>query len=248
MPSREQFLDTFHRDAELFEAAVRAGGDLTQEIDGCPGWTLAGLVEHIGPLQRYITEAIVTAAKPGGWPAPPAAGVDYADWFAEGAAALETALRERSDDTACYTFFPNCEQVVGTWVRRCCQELAVHRYDAELASTGTAEAIDTAIALDGIEEYFDVFVDRVEQRTPIRIGDATLHLHATDVDGGEWFVRCGDHAPVVTREHVKGDVALNGPADEILLALWGRVDPGEMDLEIFGDTDVWTRFQQAAAI
>ena len=245
MPTREQFLDTFHRDAGLFEAAVRAG-DPTAAIDGCPDWDLAGLVEHIGTLQRYVTEGIVTAAKPAGWPAGPEG--DLADWFAAGAAALEAAMRERADDAPAYTFFDNAPKTVGTWVRRQCQELAVHRYDAELAATGTAEAIDADIARDGIDEYFDLFVPRVDARSPIRVGELTVHLHATDVDSGEWFVRCGDHAPIVTREHAKGDVALNGPADEILLALWGRIDPGDMELEMFGDSEVWDRFQQAAAI
>lgn len=243
MLSRDDFLDSFHRDSELFEVALREG-NVNAEVDGCPGWSVADLVEHIGQLHRYVTDAIVTAAKPGGWPAGPEG--DLADWFAAGAAALEAAMRERSDDTACYTFFDNAPKTVGTWIRRQAQEIAVHRYDAELAATGTAEAIDPAIALDGIDEYFDLFVPRVDARSPIRIGDLTLHLHAAE--GGEWFVRCGDHAPVVTREHAKGDVAVNGPADEILLALWGRIAPGEMDLEIFGDTDAWDRFQQAAAI
>ncbi len=243
MPSRDDFLDSFHRDAELFEAAIREG-NVDAEVDGCPGWSVADLVEHIGQLHRYVTEAIVTAAKPGGWPAGPEG--DLADWFATGAAALEAALRERSDDTACYTFFDNAPKTVGTWIRRQAQEIAVHRYDAELAATGTAEAIDPSIAMDGIDEYFDLFVPRVDARSPIRIGDATLHLHAAE--GGEWFVRCGDHAPVVTREHAKGDVAVNGPADEILLALWGRIAPGEMELEIFGDTAVWDAFKQASAI
>lgn len=243
MPTRDEFLDTFHRDAELFEAAVR-DGNVDAEIDGCPGWTVASLVEHIGTLHRYVTEAIVTAAKPGGWPAGPEG--DLADWFASGVAALEAAMRERSDDTACYTFFDNAPKTVGTWVRRQCQELAVHRYDAELAATGTAEAIDPSIALDGIDEYFDLFVPRVDARSPIRLR-ASVHLHA--VEGGEWFVQCSDDAsPVITREHAKGDVAINGPADELLLALWGRVQPGDMELEIFGDTDAWDRFQSAAAI
>jgi uncharacterized protein (TIGR03083 family) len=245
MPTRDQFLGTFRRDADLFEAALR-NGDLDAEVDGCPGWSVSGLVEHIGTLHRYVTEAIVTAAKPGGWPAGPEG--DLADWFAEGAAALEAAMRERSDDEACYTFFDNAPKTVGTWVRRQCQELAVHRYDAELAATGTAEAIDAEIAKDGIEEYFDLFVPRVDGRSPIRIGELSVHLHATDVDGGEWFVRCGDHAPAVTREHAKGDVAVNGPADQILLALWGRIEPGDMDLELYGDIADWQRFQSAASI
>ena len=56
----------------------------------------------------------------------------------------------------------------------------MHRYDAELAATGTAEAIDSSIALDGIDEYFDLFLPRVDARSPIRIGDLVV---TSDVEG-----------------------------------------------------------------
>lgn len=247
MPSRDEFLDTFHRDAELTEAALRGAGTLDQPVDGCPDWDLAALVAHLGGLHRFVATGI-EHGDPGKWPGPPGDRAAYADWFADGAAALEGVLRSRPDDEPCWTFFRNAEQVVGTWVRRQCHELAVHRYDAELAATGTAATIDADIAKDGIEEYFDLFVPRVDARSPIRL-DVSVHLHATDVDNGEWLVRCSDDAaPVVTREHAKGDVALNGPADQILLALWGRLEPGDMDLQLFGDTADWQRFQSALAI
>lgn len=248
MPTRDEFLDCFHRDAELFEAAVRAGGDLDAPIDGAPDWDLAELVHHIGGLHRFVTEAIATGAKPtSGWGRGPDDRAQLADWFASGAAELEAALRAHPDDTATYTFFDNAPKTVGTWVRRQCHELAVHRYDAELAALGVAEAIDPLIAKDGIDEYFDLFVERVDKRTPIRIGEVALHLHAND-EPGEWFVRCGDHAPVITREHAKGDVALSGDAFDLLLAIWGRAEPDEVGVAVFGDPDVWTRFQSAASI
>jgi uncharacterized protein (TIGR03083 family) len=247
MPTREQFLASLHRDIELFEAAVRAGGDLTQPVDGCPEWTLASVVEHVGGLHRYITTGI-ELGDPGKWPGPPDDKATYADWFADGAAKLEAALAARPDDEPCWTFFDNAPKVIGTWVRRQAQEIAVHRYDAEMAATGTAEAIDPAIAKDGIDEYVDVFIGRVDARSPIRIGDVSLHLHATGEAEGEWLIRCGDHAPVITREHAKGDVALSGEANDLLLTIWGRVDPEEVGVAVFGDAEVWARFQAAASV
>jgi predicted lipid carrier protein YhbT len=73
-------------------------------------------------------------------------------------------------------------------------------------------------------------------------------LHATGDAEGEWLIRCGDHAPVITREHAKGDVALSGAASDLLLTIWGRVDPEEVGVAVFGDADVWARFQSAASI
>jgi uncharacterized protein (TIGR03083 family) len=243
-------LSTLHRDAELFEAAIRAGGDLTQSIDGCPDWDLAKLVEHVGGLHRFIVAGIEAGEMPNEQAEPPADRSEYADWFAQGAAALETTLTSKPDDEPCWTFFSNAPQVIGTWVRRQCQELAVHRYDAELAATGTAEVIDASIARDGIDEFFDLFLERVDKRRPIRIGDLAVQLRALDSGDADrsWIVRCGDGPPVFTREHAKGDVALQGPANSLLLAIWGRVEPDEMGLELYGSPEAWARFHAATAI
>ncbi|MEY2399086.1 MAG: hypothetical protein QOJ00_2260 [Actinomycetota bacterium] len=250
MPTRDEYLSTLHRDLELFDAAIRAGGDLSQPVDGCGEWTLADLAAHLGGLEHYVAAGIAKGASPDAFPAPPADVAAYADWCAQGAAAIEAALTASPDDTPCWTFFPNAPQEIGTWVRRMTQEHAVHRYDAELAATGTAEAIDPIIARDGIDEFLDLFLARVDKRRPIRIGDLAVQLQSLDGDGddGAWMVRCGDGPPVVTREHFRGDVALQGSANSVLLALWGRVEPGEMDLEIYGSPDDWARFRAAIAI
>ena len=59
-----------------------------------------------------------------------------------------------------------------------------------------------------------------------------VHLYATDADG-EWIIRFDDGAIAVEVGHAKGDVAVRGPAGEILLWLWGR---GALErLEVFGD-------------
>ena len=250
MPTRDEYLSTLHRDIELFETAIRAGGDLTQPVDGCGDWTLADLVQHVGRLERLIVEGITAGETPKAQAEPPQDAREYAAWFAEGAAGLEAMLASKPDDEPCWTFFPNAPQAIGTWVRRMTQEHAVHRYDAELAATGTAEAIDPLIAKDGIDEFFDIFLGRIDQRRPIRIGDLAVQLQTLDDDGDDraWMIRCSDSAPVVTREHAKGDVALQGPANALLLALWGRVDTDEMGVELYGSPEDWVRFQTAIAI
>ena len=67
------------------------------------------------------------------------------------------------------------------------------------------------------------------------MGDGTVHLHCTDVDG-EWLVARRDGEVTVTAEHAKGDVAARGSASDLLLFLWGRV-PADA-LEVFGDADL----------
>lgn len=249
MPTRDEYLASLHRDNELFAAAVRSGGDLTQPVDGCPGWDLRALVGHVGSLRHYVANTLVKRDGSGDRPKPPEDSGALVDWFADGAARLEAELARIADDEPCWNWSPQAADVGAFWIRRMTQEVAVHRYDAEMAAIGTAEAIDPIIAKDGIDEYFDLFLPRIDQRSPVRIGDASIHVHATGEDApGEWLIRLGDHAPVVTLEHAKGDVAMSGTPDALLLCIWGRVDPDEVGVSVFGDADVWTRFRSASAV
>src|SRR5207342_3544606 len=99
----------------------------------------------------------------------------------------------------------------------------VHAWDAT-AAVGPAEPIDAALAVDGVDEYLDVFM-------PTRFGHAdgpllTAHLHATDADG-EWVVHMGEGRWEVERAHAKGDVAIRATASDLLLLLWGRRAAGD---------------------
>lgn len=99
--------------------------------------------------------------------------------------------------------------------------------------------LDATLASDGIDEYLGVIVPMLIGSGRAATPDATLHVHCTDVDG-EWMLRPTDGAPVLTREHAKGDAALRGPAESLLLTLWGR--PSE-PIEVVGSraaADAWS--------
>jgi predicted lipid carrier protein YhbT len=68
-------------------------------------------------------------------------------------------------------------------------------------------------------------------------GIGTLHVHVTDT-AGEWLVEPAAGALTVTREHAKGDAALRGPAQDLLLRLYNRGDAGEVIGEV-GVLDRW---------
>jgi hypothetical protein len=116
------------------------------------------------------------------------------------------------------------------------QELAVHRHDAE-AGAGDPHPIDAEVAADGIDEFLDVFCGIADFSEP----PGTLHLHATDGDG-EWFVDTTTGALTWERAHAKGDVAVRGATSDLLLLLWGRVSPDQV--EVLGDEQVLTRFRE----
>ena len=48
----------------------------------------------------------------------------------------------------------------------------------------------------------------------------------------------------VTREHAKGDVAVRGPASDLLLVVYGRKPAEEID--VFGDTSLFEQFRDQA--
>jgi hypothetical protein len=108
---------------------------------------------------------------------------------------------------------------------------------------GTTSPLDAELAADGVDEFFDVFVKRLQGG--LAGVDGTIHLHCTDA-AGEWLLTPGGDGMTVTREHAKGDVAARGTASDLLLWLWGRV-PRD-DLQVFGDESLLDRFRAGAAI
>jgi hypothetical protein len=64
-----------------------------------------------------------------------------------------------------------------------------------------------------------------------------LHLHVTDegVADGEWMIRPGRGGVTVEPGHGKGDVAVRGPASDMLLVLMQRFPASDPSVEVLGD-------------
>ena len=122
---------------------------------------------------------------------------------------------------------------VGWVARRVAHETAVHRHDAEEAA-GRRYEIDPELASDGIDEYLHVFLPRRAAEHEL---SGSVHLHCTDV-AGEWLVEpaADGGTPTIRREHAKGDAAVRGPAEDLLLVLWGRLPLDAAD--VIGDAAV----------
>ena len=158
---------------------------------------------------------------------------ELADWVRAGADALTTALASVHPDAPTWHPFP-VELVARVWPRRQAVETVLHRWDAEHA-VGDVTPIDAALASDGVDEYFELGLSRLVAREGITLPAGSLHVHCTDVDG-EWLVRAAGSAVELERRHAKGDAALRGPAETLLLAMWDRA-PADA-LEIVGDDAV----------
>ena len=131
----------------------------------------------------------------------------------------------------CWSWTTN--RTVGFWVRRMAHENTVHNWDTE-GTLGAHSSVPPLLAVDGIEEK--LFMHPADADFP----DASIHLHCTDCEG-EWMLASSGGELEIKREHGKGDAAVRGRAEDILLYLWGR---GQENLECFGDEEVinaWAR-------
>jgi uncharacterized protein (TIGR03083 family) len=216
-------------------------------VPPCPGWDLARLIGHTGRVHQWAAAALgagaVTTEQAMALrqelPRPPA-GPAVLDFYRASLDALVDVLSVADPDEPCWTFLgPRPKQF---WFRRQAQELTVHAWDAETAlATGAPgspppERIPADLAADGVDEFLDVFLGRFLP-PPGDGRESTLHLHGTDdppvAGGAEWLVRLTADGPVVTTEHAKGDVALRGPAEDLLLVLWRRRPLDALD--VLGD-------------
>jgi uncharacterized protein (TIGR03083 family) len=174
---------------------------------------------------------------------PPAAGDPaLGEWVAEATAALVEQLRRVPADEPCWSWWPT-DQTVAFWARRMAQETLVHRWDAELGAGVDGAPADPALAADGIDEYLDVFVGMMRGTNASPGSGETFHVHCTDT-AGEWliaFPAAGERT--LTREHAKGDVAFRGPAEGLLLFLWGRMPAEEAGVDTVGDASLARRWR-----
>ncbi|MGH9133733.1 MAG: maleylpyruvate isomerase family mycothiol-dependent enzyme [Ilumatobacteraceae bacterium] len=227
------YVDHNRADVERFAAAIDRG-PLDAQVAACPGWDVARLAAHLGSVHRWATRAVIEAAPPDTIPRPDT-DTDWSAWLREGAGALIEALESADLDAPTWHPFP-VDRVGRVWPRRQAHETAVHRWDAE-AAIGAPSPIDAQLASDGIDEYFEIVVPRLGVREHLELPDGSFHVHCTDVPG-EWLVERADGALRVVREHAKGDAALRGPAEAVLLRLWNRASPLAGQLDQVGDAAV----------
>lgn len=237
----ESYTDVVEVDGSRMIAV--AEGAMGATVDACPGWTVADLVGHVGQVYSFV-DAVVAA---GGTDMPAVARPEVPDqpadrltWLRSAHDALVQRLRSTPGDAPCWNW-------VGTGTaaffhRRMAHESTIHRWDAESA-VDALTPIDSDLGADGVDELIDVGMQHsVNPARNSTYPEGSLHLHRTDGEG-EWLLRPGPDGLVVTREHAKGDVAVRGTGDNLLLYLWGRGGDG---LEIFGDPALAEAWSHAA--
>jgi len=220
-------------------AGLIDGTDLARTVPTCPEWTMRQLVTHVGRAHRWATAIVATRAAepipfqeiPDG--RPPADQRGQMDWLRAGAAGLVATVQGAGDEQVWTHHGPGPAPY---WARRMAHETAVHRADGQIA-LGQRPRIDPVTAADGIDEWLGFLAEPGDggDRPPLAgLQGKVLHLHVTDGEG-EWMIRPGAAGITVEPGHGKGDVAVRGPAGDLLLVLMRRIPPSDPSVEVLGD-------------
>ncbi|MFH9675008.1 maleylpyruvate isomerase family mycothiol-dependent enzyme [Streptomyces sp. NPDC017405] len=243
------FIEILDREGRSLAAAAAAAGPDAQ-VPVCPEWQVRDLVRHVGLVHRWATALVAERAdarRPFGDP-PALDGDELVDWYRDGHRRLVDTLAAAPADLECWTFLPApSPSPLAFWARRQAHETTVHRYDAELARGGAPSPIAPDFAVDGIDELLRGFHAR--SRSRLRSDEPrVLRVRAVDTGTGTdavWTMRLTAE-PAVTVRAAGGDAEaeLSGPADQLYLALWNRMDFPRVS----GDPSLVALWQERAGV
>jgi len=227
-------------------------GDPTLSVATCGDWRLDDLAFHVAETWHFWAEVVAnaiadrTAIREVTTLVRPDDHAAVIDLLFDAHVRLCTALHDADPSLEVWTWTGANQPVA--WVhRRMVHETMVHLWDAG-RTQGDDLGFDPIVCADGIDEWLTWFAAEERAEGEMKVG-GTVHLHCIDEalpDGaGEWYVSAmKEPKATFTREHRKGDAAIRGEAQDILMWLWRRLTSRDAStLEIIGDEVVARRFQ-----
>jgi uncharacterized protein (TIGR03083 family) len=245
---KSQCIAALLEDSAALAQAARLG--LVAPVPSCPDWSVADLVQHTGRVHRSVTRRVQDLESE----RHPAADIalpehpELVGWFEEGAEALAHVLEAAQPDAPVWNWSVR-PKLASFWWRRMAQETAVHRWDAQSAHA-RQQPIEPDVAVDGIDEFLDVFLPTdFAEKAPPDLG-GTIQLRGTDrlavwlvtVRGGALLVR-RDQEPETSDSPL---ATVTASASDLLLLLWRRVEPSASSIQTTGDEALLTRFAALA--
>lgn len=224
--------------AEVSTLAVAA--DPTAAVPSCPGWTVTDLVVHLGEVHVWAEQCIRLSDPVERPPAGPDTPAALAGWYADCAGTLLSTLRRTPPEAECWTFGPR-PRTAAFWFRRQAHETAMHRWDLGSA-LGRDLGYPAALAADGVDEVVTVFFPRQVRRG--RMSPLSTSLGLQVVGGPRWVLQCdGQGGP-----NGPADATVSGPAEALVLLLWGRLGPDDPRLTVTGSRDATVGVLSAAIV
>ncbi|WP_170110922.1 maleylpyruvate isomerase family mycothiol-dependent enzyme [Antricoccus suffuscus] len=234
--------------ALLADHAATAGLDAS--VPTCPDWTVADLVAHQGMVHRWAAWQFHQQG------AEPDDHTDYLreiprprllEWYAEGVRDLLTTLESAPDDAEAMVFLNDAPPPRRFWARRQAFETTIHSVDALSARLGrvpvAAEvALDSAVALDGIDEIVSGFVTRHDAQWD-RANPVTLSI-APDDAARAWTLTIAERIVTEPMRANYPDATFAGTAAQLLLGLWNR----GAEITVRGQADVLDLWRERSRI
>jgi uncharacterized protein (TIGR03083 family) len=200
-------------------------------------WRVGTVARHVAGTHHVVAQVI--AGRPdadfglfASLASPEKNDPSFPDWFAQGTGKLLTELRSVEPDVACWNFRDGREGRVGFWARRMLHECVVHRWDAQMGAVGAADPIEPDIAIDGIDEFLEVFVDATRSQVNAPAGPTVL-IETRD-SSASWTAELPVGGRTVRRGTFDADIQVRGNASDILLLLWGRMAEFPDSVEVIG--------------
>jgi uncharacterized protein (TIGR03083 family) len=213
-----------------YRIAIGAEGRLDRIVPSCPGWHVADLVWHVGIVHMFwqmVARGALTG--PDAWSEPDRpTNSDLLAWFRHGVDLTATSLEGLDPDKPAWTW--GHRQNVGFVRRRVAQETAVHCWDV-VDAIGANEPIEQAVALDGVDEFLDEVLPGLSPDLGGPAQTICLRAHDTRGEWSEWTVRAGEGSSHLTRACRQADATVTATASELLLLLWGRRSPDQVQVD-----------------
>jgi len=122
-------------------------------------------------------------------------------------------------------------------------EAVVHRVDVDMAQ-GREPSVAAEVAVDGIDEYLDVFVAASRAAADAPAGPS-MRFECTDRSDLWWLDLSSRGRRTVTTERREASVRIRGTAEQLLLLVWGRSSAtAANDVDVTGAVDEWHRWNE----
>lgn len=210
-------------------------------------WTIGTVARHVAGTHHVVAE--IVRSRPDAdfglfstLETPDKGAPEFAEWFRSGTTELVEQLKSVPPDEECWSWYP-AGRTVGWWARRMAFETVIHRWDAD-AALQQEFSVPPEVAADGIDEYLDVFVasSRSGNNSP---AGPTISFECTDRDDRWWLDLGTQGERTVYTEPRDAAVGLRGPAEQLLLVVWGRVAAASAPgVETVGDPAVLDRWSE----
>ncbi|HZT95654.1 MAG TPA: maleylpyruvate isomerase family mycothiol-dependent enzyme [Chloroflexota bacterium] len=253
------YMEAIRRNSSRLAEAARR--DLKAPVPTCPGWFVAGLVAHIGEVQRFWALQIRSRARavqnlsreefdccPGlydwfgtidrGETDLEAIPAGLVEWFQDATTELLKAFAGIGPEEHVWHWSGDNRPL--THMRNQAVEATIHRWDAENA-VHEITPIDQAFAVDAIDQHFEVQVPFARGLGAAAAGQGERFLFEQTDGPRVWLVRFDEDNMTVYEEPDDADVVVKGRAEDLLLFLWNRIGPDQ--LEVAGDPPLALRYR-----